>query len=201
MDEFTEGRNVHRTSFEVKQSYYRGSAKVKFGFLDFEKGNEGGKFLDQKNVQRLVQVYRYEGCRPLEPENRIPALVSQTDLHCALSNSQLSQGDLFRWSGFPPELRFHHGGVLRCLAGKHRIHAADIYIEDPLEKWWIVDLYLEGLRTPSYDFTCSLANFFKTYRTIWCYISERKNPTQPHTLGGKYSETSGITRGCRTALG
>lgn len=149
MDELTKDCNVHRTSFEVQQSYYRGSAKVKFVFLDFEKGNEeGGRFLDPKNVQRLVQVYSYEGCKPLEPENRIPALVSQADLCGALANSQLSQGDLLRWRGLPPELRFHHGGVLRCLAGRHRIHAADVYIEDPLEKWWIVDLYLEGSGNP-----------------------------------------------------
>jgi hypothetical protein len=42
-----------------------------------------------------------------------------------------------------PELNIP-GGV-QCLRGLHRIEAGKVYLRE-MEKWWIIDLYLSGIR-------------------------------------------------------
>lgn len=129
-----------------RRNYHKGLAKVILDHLEFEDGNvQGGRYLDERNVRRLVEVFGIEGCKPFEPEHRISALVRNEYLQEALELSGISETDLFQNQDSTPELRFGANRVLRCLFGKHRVEAARSFYADPKDRWWIVELYDDGL--------------------------------------------------------
>lgn len=133
-------------SSDERQIYYKGMAKIKLGHLVFDNGDvKGGRCLDKRNVRRLVEVFRIEGCKPYEPEHRISALVSRQQLQEALDLSGILETDLRQQQSSPRELHFNTDRVLQCLYGKHRIEAAQIFHEDSRDKWWIIELYDDGL--------------------------------------------------------
>lgn len=129
--------------FEEKQSCFRGSAKIKLKHLQFETENPELLVLDPENVKRLVQVFQLEGCLRFDLERHIPAIIDENDLFRALQNSQSVSGDLFKRQG-PPSLYLYSKTTLKCLHGRHRIAAAREFLL-PGDKWWIVDLYSDGI--------------------------------------------------------
>lgn len=58
--------------FEEKQSGFRGSAKIKWKYLQFETENPELLLLDHKYVKRLVQVFQLEGRLRFNLEYHIP---------------------------------------------------------------------------------------------------------------------------------
>ena len=132
---------------EEKQSSFRGSAKIQLKHLSFDDDidhmpNGLYSHLDPKNVDRLEEIFRLEGCQRLEEEHRIAATIDDQVLEEALGRSALTKASLVQQSD-PPELKFEATTTLRCLNGKHRIAAAQrvLVVGD---KWWIVDLYTSG---------------------------------------------------------
>ena len=120
----------------------RGTVRIRLDALYIP--TEQADKLDKKNVQRLKEIFRREGCRPQEVQNHIVALIDQPCLDAALERSDLSASALSRTqNGYYPELRLARGARLECLHGKHRIQAGREYLS-PRDKWWIVDLYLVG---------------------------------------------------------
>ncbi|PVH70499.1 hypothetical protein DL98DRAFT_436956, partial [Cadophora sp. DSE1049] len=133
----------------------KGSALVRFEFLkwnEYVKRNEAKRRPDRQHVERVKRIFRTAGCRPLEINHHIPAVVSQQQLDAALEDAR-RRG---RWKadvlpsnyatinapdGYP-ELEFPSG--IECLHGLHRIQAGKEWLA-PTEKWWIVDLYLSGI--------------------------------------------------------
>jgi hypothetical protein len=129
--------------FIEQQTYYRGVAKIRIEHLQFSDGNvDGAKPLDERNIRRLMGVFYDEGCRPLEPKNRVVGVVDQQQLDRALQSSHVSQADLLDHQ-IPPFLELEEGIRIRCLYGQHRVAAADRYLER-WEKWWVVELYTDG---------------------------------------------------------
>jgi hypothetical protein len=120
----------------------KGTACVKLEHLNFEENDL--RELDQKNVQRLKAIFQTSDIRRLEPSNHIPALVTQSDLENAIQASETSAERLMVTSGGTfPMLTFPSSFRLTCLHGRHRVQAAHEAL-CTTDKWWTVDLYLEG---------------------------------------------------------
>ncbi|KAL2048962.1 hypothetical protein ABVK25_010815 [Lepraria finkii] len=138
-----EQENQYSESFVEKQSNFRGSAKIHLRHLNYDSDTS---FLDPKNVARLVQIFELEGCLRLDLEHHIPAVIGNDVLQHSLNASGVNRNDLFT-PGIPPTLDFPAQVALTCLHGKHLIAAAQEFVE-PLDKWWTVDLYSDGLSLP-----------------------------------------------------
>lgn len=135
---------------EDRSANYRGTVRVRFEFLEFDA--ESARELDPKNVQRLIGIYETAGCHRSNPEHRIPAVISQKDLDLAIKHSATSLESLLTHSsGQPQDLKFPQHHSLICLHGQHRVEAAKRWAKlSPKEKWWVVDLYLEGMMNCPY---------------------------------------------------
>ncbi|KAF4227812.1 hypothetical protein CNMCM8980_000135 [Aspergillus fumigatiaffinis] len=119
---------------------FLGAAKVKLQHIDI--GPKGR--LDMAKVMRLRRVFRVNGIYPLQRENHVEVVISQSDLEQTLGQHGLTLQE-FRGKdpGSYPTLDFT-GRPLKCLHGKHRIQAARDVLPS-FRRWWIVDFYIEGL--------------------------------------------------------
>jgi hypothetical protein len=121
---------------------YRGTASIALEALHFP--CEGSRDIDDRNVERLMNVFREEKCRRLPIQNHVVAEIDQRQLDAALAASGISAEALFKDPcdsylelDFPPNFR------LRCLHGQHRIIAATAVLP-PEDRRWTVDFYLAG---------------------------------------------------------
>jgi len=121
---------------------YKGRAKVQIRWLSFDDWVRGTRPLDPKNVARLVKIFNLEGCFRREPEHYVPALISPKALDVALTQANCNAGELFAVTEEPVSLELSNS--LICLHGRHRLEAAKQYL-DTEDKWWVVDLYSDGL--------------------------------------------------------
>ena len=130
---------------EDKLSNYRGTAKIHLKHLTFDSIDQKENLIshvDPKNVARLIQIFKIEGCLRLNEEHRIAAIISEGVLEKALKGSSLTQHRILA-PGDPPQLKFDGVTTIRCLHGKHRIAAAkEVLVVG--DKWWVVDLYSDG---------------------------------------------------------
>jgi hypothetical protein len=127
---------------EERRAKFRGAARISLDLLQFPK--DMSMKLDSKNVERLKEAYRSEGCQPEPVRNHILVLIDQSDLDAALAVSGISAAALItpRADNYPA-LQFSHEVHLECLHGRHRIQAGREFLS-PRDKWWIADLYLSG---------------------------------------------------------
>lgn len=122
---------------------YKGRAKVEIRWLSFtDDWERGTRPLDPKNVARLAKIFDLEGCFRREPEHYVPALINLQALEEALTLANHNAGELFAVTEEPVSLPLSNS--LICLHGRHRLEAAKQYLEVG-DKWWVVDLYLDGL--------------------------------------------------------
>jgi hypothetical protein len=131
-----------------KASKFRGKARVMLEVLQFSPENL--RDIDEKNVERLKEIFEEEGCLREEPERHVPAVIDMGDLTRAIQFTGSDEVSLDRLldnpKKLPPLLKFPLGVHIECLNGKHRIQAAREFPGlKPSEKWWIVDLYLNGM--------------------------------------------------------
>lgn len=137
------GTGFIAASRRIKTEKHRrrlGTARIKLDLLDFP--NSRG--LDQDNLDRLKRLFRGErGCKPEEPEHRIPAVVDEERFREALHLSGVSSEVLL--SGGPefPRLDFPAGFRLECLRGHHRARAAQEVFRSG-DKCWVVELFAAG---------------------------------------------------------
>ncbi|KAJ9607023.1 hypothetical protein H2200_008095 [Cladophialophora chaetospira] len=126
---------------EDRSASFRGTGRVELNLLDFKTPRNN---LPSKNVVRLRQIFRNEGCLPLEPENRIVAIVSPEKLNEVLRASAVIDAQLLdNPNGVPPVLTIPANDPLRCLDGRSRVEAAkDVLL--PGKRYWAVDFYLRG---------------------------------------------------------
>jgi hypothetical protein len=103
--------------------------------------------IDKNKVQTLVKIFSRSsnGCKPDEPENRIPALVSSRELDYILQISELTRDDLQRslLGGEYPKLDILDNKIY-CLRGRHRLKAAAEFFRNfrPDNYWWTVELHI-----------------------------------------------------------
>lgn len=120
---------------------YQGTAKVSLDQIQFDPPLP--RNLDPKNLERLEQVFREDCCRRYNVENYVPAVVSQQDLTSALELAGVPQESLMTDSPDQSPLIRFPPGKLRGLHGRHRIQVGSKVLP-PMDRWWMVDLYLDG---------------------------------------------------------
>uniref|UniRef100_A0A093VCB3 Uncharacterized protein n=1 Tax=Talaromyces marneffei PM1 TaxID=1077442 RepID=A0A093VCB3_TALMA len=122
--------------FREKSRFFLGRVKIQLTSLDF---NRNIQLHEEAHVDKLVSVFRGEGCHRLDPWNHVPVIVSRDTLSARLRLAGLRNEDLIR-EGEPPLLEFT--APLRVLHGRRRLLAAEKYLWD---KWWIAELYSNDL--------------------------------------------------------
>ncbi|CUS07176.1 unnamed protein product, partial [Tuber aestivum] len=123
-----------------RHARFKGTARLSITSLRFSEN--GVRAINQRNIDRLVNIYRVRGCLRREREHRIPALIESSALATALEVSGAVPDTLLGSEDDPPLLVFPEASV-ECLHGQHRILAASRYLEDN-NRWWVVDLYDQG---------------------------------------------------------
>lgn len=143
---------------------YQGTARVSLDQIQFDPPLP--RNLDPKNLERLEQVFRTDRCRRLDVKNHIPAITSRQDLNDALERARIPRGSLM--TGFTdqsPLIRFSPGKLLG-LHGRHRIQVGSELLA-PIDRWWMVDLYLDGsalyssLHVPSRSADCFAPGYYR----------------------------------------
>jgi hypothetical protein len=100
---------------------YKGTAKINLEDIGFHPAFS--RSLGQHNVDWLCKVFEKEGCRRLDAQNYVPAIISQQHLCAALQAAGKSVDELLASDPSRlPHLHFLAGQVL-CLHGRHRIEA------------------------------------------------------------------------------
>ena len=132
---------------------YLGAAKVSIYQLHFDPPLP--RDLDPKNLDRLREIFHKNRCRRLDVDNHVPAIVSRPDLANALQKANIPQRSLLTNDSHQlPQLGFT-AGQLRALHGRHRVQAG-AEVLPPADRWWTVDLYLDGM-------PCKI-HLFSTYK-------------------------------------
>ncbi|KAL8673857.1 MAG: hypothetical protein Q9168_001722 [Polycauliona sp. 1 TL-2023] len=72
-DQPTVGGNI----FYEKHKAYLGAIKYPLRYLEEENAMINPRQTDPKNINRLLNIFKLEGCYRLEPRNRVPVLISQ----------------------------------------------------------------------------------------------------------------------------
>lgn len=140
---------MHSTAFGVTSSRirdekslkYLGTARIEVDVLVFT--NSDGP--DAENVARLRKLFRIQ--RDFEPgaiQNRIPAVIDESQLHDAVASSGLRPEALVSAEQVYPTLNFPPGFQLECLRGEDRVEAVKgLFRSSNLR--WVVDLFAAGL--------------------------------------------------------
>ncbi|CRK09996.1 hypothetical protein BN1723_009118 [Verticillium longisporum] len=116
-------------------SKLQGTAKVALDSLSFDPLDQP----DRDNVERLVKMFRIEGCNRLNPLHFVSGTVSADVLQTSLAYSNLTADDLR--APTPPTLRLPPGAQIECLHGKHRVAA--LRESKCFYPWWPVRLYVD----------------------------------------------------------
>jgi hypothetical protein len=158
----SEAGDYERAISREKASKFRGKARVMLKVLYFSP--ERMRDINRENVERLKEIFEEEGClRKEPPERHVPVVIDIRELNRAIecSDSDTTLDTLLDNPGeLPPLLKFPPNTRIECLNGKHRIQAAkECATLNPLEKWWIVDLYLKGMRRDRYPSGLLLMQF------------------------------------------
>lgn len=133
-------------TFETKATCFLGIARVSFCLLDFTEAlSRTHREESDKAKVRLLSVFKYEGCLRHVEEHFIDAAVNKEVLQSALRQLGISLAtfkersyDYVATPNSIPELRFTR--PIACLSGLHRVRAAEEYL-DQNDQWWYVKLY------------------------------------------------------------
>ncbi|SMY30085.1 unnamed protein product [Zymoseptoria tritici ST99CH_1A5] len=132
-----------RTMAEVHtqiERHFKGFARVRLDHITFDSGRE----LDDRNVERLLGIFKLQGCQREEPGHSIPVLVDKDTLAAALAHEGSPPRILHQTSVEAEPLLFPSAITLTSLHGKHRVHAARKFLL-PVDQWWTVKVFDTGL--------------------------------------------------------
>lgn len=126
-----------------RQLKYQGTAKIGLDQISFHRSVNTK--VDQKNVERLCEIFRKDTCHRLDIRNHVTAIVSRRHLRRACRAAGITNNEdlMTNSTAHYPRLQFPAGQV-QCLHGLHRLKAGEETLP-PTEQWWTVDLYLDGL--------------------------------------------------------
>ena len=123
--------------YRKKRQAFCGSIKCPLQRLQYEPIQKNPRQFDEKNVTRLIEIFKLVKCRRLVVEHHIPARISQ-DMFDELDRQVV--GGITPSS--EPEL-VRPSRSLTYFRGRHRIEAAKKFLH-PDDRWWTVDLYADG---------------------------------------------------------
>lgn len=116
---------------------FQGTAKIKISQISLPSEYK------PDNVERLRRIFDSEDCDRLSLPNHVVATISRENLMSALSGNQVNANSLMSQpSDSYVSLEFPIGQVT-CLHGQHRLRAGREFLA-PYDRWWTVDLYLDG---------------------------------------------------------
>ena len=138
-----------RWHFNSRKENFLGIVRVPIDQLQFQSANVSCQSIDPKNVKRLVENFKLEGCLRLEPDHAVSATVKRADFLDILGKIGVLSSALHT-QGLPPLIDFS-GLKINCQYGRHRIKAAKQFL-DPSEDWWVVHFYDQG----KYPLYCTL---------------------------------------------
>ena len=115
------------------EDHLTGYARVKLNDVEFDTGRD----LDDRNVKRLINIFKLQGCRREDPANAIPIVVGKELLAEVLARHGLHA--LTLRSFVPAQLPCITAKVI-CLHGKHRICASREFLEGS-DQWWTVKVF------------------------------------------------------------
>ncbi|KAL4958852.1 DUF3723 domain-containing protein [Aspergillus stella-maris] len=124
-----------------RQSKYHGTAKIGLDQISLQPLM--GREIDQKNVERLQEIFAKDGCQRLDIRNHVTAVISRRHLRRACRATGLTLEELKSRQQQYPHLNFG-GCQVKCLHGQHRLKAAEETLP-PTDRWWTVDLYLDDI--------------------------------------------------------
>jgi hypothetical protein len=130
---------------------YQGTAKVDLDQISLQPLIS--REIDQKNVERLRDIFAKDGCQRLDLRNHVTAIVSRQHLGSACQAAGVTPEELKTCQQQYVQLSFSRHQV-QCLHGQHRLKAAEETLP-PSDRWWTVDLYLDGLVSKCNDFPSS----------------------------------------------
>ncbi|KAH1519476.1 hypothetical protein CDV57_01297 [Aspergillus fumigatus] len=123
-----------------RQLKFQGTAKIDLDDITTHPGVD--REVDQKNVERLCEMFAKDGCQRLDIRNHVTAVVSMEHLRTACRAAGLATEELKAQLQYP-YLRFS-GHQVHCLHGQHRLKAGEETLA-PSDRWWTVDLYLDDI--------------------------------------------------------
>ncbi|PVH95990.1 hypothetical protein DM02DRAFT_536228, partial [Periconia macrospinosa] len=133
-----------------RSARFLGLARLKLNKLNFEQSvKTGHREVSEKTINKLINVFKFEGCRRYDEENYVDALIDQNILLQILSTAGLDLQYFRHQSRASPAQEIQElniGGNVDCLNGLHRIKAAQRFL-DPNDQWWIVRLYSKEFET------------------------------------------------------
>lgn len=160
-----------------RQLKFQGTAKIELDQISLQPLMS--REIDQKNVERLRDIFVKDGCQRQDIRNHVTAIVSRRHLRRACHATGLTPEELKSRQQQYPCLCFR-GRQVQCLHGQHRLKAAEETLA-PSDQWWTVDLYLDGLNFPTHDFficSNSLADISPDLRiTLVDEYANEKPPT------------------------
>ncbi|KAG0129958.1 hypothetical protein HOY82DRAFT_650608 [Tuber indicum] len=115
-----------REIMRERQDRFKGSARLSIISLRFPEGRL--RAVDQRNIDRLVDIYRVQGCLWRDSEHRIPALINSGVLTAALEASGVLPQMLVASGDDPPVLQFPDHSI-ECRHGRYHVLAATKYFE------------------------------------------------------------------------
>lgn len=125
----------------AKNQAFRGAVKLWIRQFSPESPLTNPRQFDPRNLSRLIQIFKLEGCLRLPSEHHVPVLVRRQHLDDALRTDQISVNALR--SAQEPQFLSLRSGVT-YLQGAHRLEAGRNFLH-PDDRWWVADLYLEEL--------------------------------------------------------
>lgn len=129
-----------------KKRHFLGTARVPIDKLSFE--GSSARVLDEKNVERLVSIYKLTACQQLKPSNHIPGILPPEAFSRFVGSIATVQNPLRsdEPSGWPM-LIVSEEQQIQCLHGRHRVEAARRCL-GRRDQWWVVDFYSTGSLNP-----------------------------------------------------
>ncbi|KAJ6201926.1 hypothetical protein J3E72DRAFT_180998 [Bipolaris maydis] len=155
-----------------KAKSFLGRAQIDLRRLQFGVALRNEHREESKKAQnRLLKVFEFEGCRRLDPENFVDALISRECFDTALFRKGITL-EAFKESCSTVDdcvqtpIKLDLNTSIQCLNGLQRIRAAEAFLDNN-DKWWIVNLYED-------------ATFERTLET---HLYESYNHEQQYTDG------------------
>jgi hypothetical protein len=186
-DSANEAVRTGHAFWQERCRYYRGSARINIHHL-VPRDDRNYTFSD-KNVNRLLEIFRLEGAQRLEPEHAVPALVSEALLEEGLRRAGVERERLLRHDELN-SLEFDPGVKLTVLHGQHRLRAASQFLTVTQGRWWRVELYDDGeLHLTDHRSPCSHE---KAFPKMFYAISPKNTLTSAPSVMVTFSATSGI---------
>jgi hypothetical protein len=128
----------HERLLNERHSRYCGTARIPLNRLQLDAGLNFN--IDERNIERIVDIFQREQVKRLKPDNFAIALVKRDDLERCLRESNLSISALVQDVNLPT-LKVPEGLSFRVLDGRHRLLAAQRFLKVEQGLWWSVKIY------------------------------------------------------------